>query len=452
MALDKRYLKKHGNQWLVVIKVPERLRRIVGKAHLKQPLHTDSLAVANREKFKHIAAMKAQLEEVEREQRRRDKLPADPLTEEALTWRWRIDQVKHDPEPISIDERGEIEEDTFSLTTLLLVDRAEEIEQREGRKTAKSFYEIATGKGTPIMSLVDRWLGERHEMKPRQRIDYRRAVVKFVDWLTASKLPATAEQCTRRIAGEYVSDFVERGVAVRTTNKDISVLSSFWRWLETKGLAEANIWREQSLKKPKESKKNDARPFTDDELATLLRGECSPLLKDFMTIAALSGMRIEEIARLTAENIVDGWAFDIAEAKTKAGVRFVPIHSQLKEIIERRTAGKRPEDPLFPELPVPKRGSAVERSQKVVKAFVTYRRRLGIDEVLEGRRQSRVTFHSFRRWFISRAEQARQPPHFISAVVGHVKMREGETLGRYSEGPLKSQYIEVVESVRLPVK
>lgn len=170
-----------------------------------------------------------------------------------------------------------------------------------------------------------------------------------------------------------------------------------------------------------------------------------------MLITALTGMRVDEIARLTVGEVFrqgDDTRFDITEAKTEAGVRMVPIHSGLSAIVERRVAGKRTEDALFHELPVPKVGSAMERSQKVGKAFTTYRRRVGVDDVPDGARQSRVDFHSFRRWFITKAEQAYQPPHFIASLVGHAPA--GMTLGRYSDGPLVRQYRDVVEAVRLP--
>ena len=150
---------------------------------------------------------------------------------------------------------------------------------------------------------------------------------------------------------------------------------------------------------------------------------------------------------MNVENIVDG-CFDITVAKTKAGIRMVPIHSSLKAIITRRMDGKQAKDPLFPELPIPKKGSAVERSQKVVKTFTAYRRKLELDDVPEGARQSRVDFHSFRRWFATKAEQAQHPTHFIESLMGH--KRTGMTLGLYSAGPLKAQFRAVVESVKLP--
>jgi integrase len=68
-----------------------------------------------------------------------------------------------------------------------------------------------------------------------------------------------------------------------------------------------------------------------------------------MTIAALSGMRVEEIARLSAGDI-HGDCFDITKAKSKAGVRMVPIHPALTEIVTRRTTGRKPTETLWPEL------------------------------------------------------------------------------------------------------
>jgi integrase len=58
------------------------------------------------------------------------------------------------------------------------------------------------------------------------------------------------------------------------------------------------------------------------------------------------------------------------------------------------------------------------------------RRKVGVDDVPEDARQSHVAFHSFRRWFITKAEQACQPVHFIEALVGHKRPRMA--LGVYS--------------------
>jgi hypothetical protein len=88
-AEAQRYLPlyKHGNQWLVRVKVPDRLRPILGVSKLVVPLHTDSVAIANRDKHQHIHALKQRIADAEAELRRRNRKPADPLVEEALIWR-----------------------------------------------------------------------------------------------------------------------------------------------------------------------------------------------------------------------------------------------------------------------------------------------------------------------------------------------------------------------------
>jgi integrase len=127
----------------------------------------------------------------------------------------------------------------------------------------------------------------------------------------------------------------------------------------------------------------------------------------------------------------------------------VPIQPLLAPVIARRCEGKGPKDDLFPEWPpVKKAGSMRERSFKTSNHFTDYRRLVGVDEVVEGKRRARVNFHSFRRWFISRAEQAGVEAEMVSAIVGH---KHGSiTLDVYSEGPTMQRARRAVAKVKLP--
>ena len=82
------------------------------------------------------------------------------------------------------------------------------------------------------------------------------------------------------------------------------------------------------------------------------------------------------------------------------------------------------------------------------KRFGRYRIGVGVDERVEGRRRALVNFHSFRRWFITKAEHAGQLPHIIASVVGHE--HQGETLGTYWQGASDKALRECVEAVSLP--
>ncbi len=443
MAKDTSFLEFIGSQYRVTVKVPRHLREIVGKAHLRHPLHTGSLARANALKHGVIHQLKGIIQDAEERYRGTAGSQERTRIHEAMEWR-------HDLRRAHEADREDPEAEAWDITTSLLADRAEEIAEAEGLPRAQEFHAIATGKATPITALVDQWIAER-PMKPRQVTDYRRAVSKFTAWLAQGRHPEAIERVTRRIAGSYISEaFVKAGVHPRTANKDISCLASLWKWSERKGIVNENVWKGQSLAKPQPTKAEAKRPFTDKEVETLFTGEgktkTTQLLRDFMTIAALSGMRVEEIARLTAGDI-HGECFDITKAKSRAGVRMVPIHPALAEIVTRRTTGRKPTETLWPELPEPKPGSPIEKSQKVVKQFTTYRRRLGVDDTPEGARQSRVDFHSWRRTFVTKAERAGNQPHLIEALVGH--KRAGMTVGLYSGGPLIEQLRAVVESVKL---
>ena len=134
--------------------------------------------------------------------------------------------------------------------------------------------------------------------------------------------------------------------------------------------------------------------------------------------------------------------------ETQAGIREVPQHSGLAAFITRRTQGKPDTARLFPEPGEVKEGR--ERSMAVSKRFGHYRKRLGVDDRIEGRRQSRIDLHSFRRWFVTVTRQAGIDRAVVAACVGHEA--HDMTDGTYSGGPSLEQRRACVEAVRLPVE
>jgi hypothetical protein len=72
--------------------VPKPLRPIIGTAVLFQPLHTESLAIANRDEHKHFHALKERLAAADAELRRRKAAP-DRLVTVTLGWRRALEEV-----------------------------------------------------------------------------------------------------------------------------------------------------------------------------------------------------------------------------------------------------------------------------------------------------------------------------------------------------------------------
>ena len=117
-------------------------------------------------------------------------------------------------------------------------------------------------------------------------------------------------------------------------------------------------------------------------------------MHDLMMIAALTGARLEAIVDLRARDCEAG-LFTFKPQKKEKSARGVPIHSALVDLVARRTKGKHGADDLFPEYPVPKRSTSQrERSFRASNEFTEYRRSVGVEEVVPGRRRSLVNFHS----------------------------------------------------------
>lgn len=191
----------------------------------------------------------------------------------------------------------------------------------------------------------------------------------------------------------------------------------------------------------------------------ILVAEADLALADFIRISSLSGLRIEEIANLKGMNITKDNCFDVVTSKTAAGIRKVPVHSALADIVRRRVGNKPAGAFLFHELPDVAPDKPTERSQPISKRFTRMRRRLGVDDVPEGHRQSRIDFHSLRRWFIFKAGQAclQGAQGFsqwtLAQCVGHEREEQPlpMTMGRYHGDDGVDALRACVEAVKLPV-
>jgi integrase len=377
--LDTSNLEKVANSYRVQLSVPTRLRPIIGKAKLVKGLKTGDLARANMLKLRVLHDFKQTLHDAERKLRGQRE---DPLMAEALQWREAFSQE---------DAKGEA-----YVSTALEAGYDALIAAGEDTGRADAMVKVAAGRETPIVMLIDDWLTERG-MKPRQVLDFTRAVTKLTTWLASEGHPPTIEGVTKRIASDYrMAAFVRPSVNAKTANKDISALSSLWKFAARRALVEANPWQGQSLPKVSTEGANGSvhkLPFEDHEVARLLTSNhASPMLRDAITILALSGMRVEELARMKVADLRDLTGplpyVALRGTKTQAARRDVPIHKDALQIILRRTEGKGAGDYLLHELPTPPEGSAMERGQPITKAFGRLRAPLGIGERAEGQRQA----------------------------------------------------------------
>jgi integrase len=450
--IDTSHLELIGRSYRVQMAVPRHLRAIVGKAKLVRGLRTDSLSKANLLKLRVLHDFRQTLAAAERA----TKGNPDGVMQEALQWREAFAQEA---------KEGDGGPNSPDYVSTALEARVDELVRAGEPERAQAIHRVAVSKETPIAALVEDWLAER-QMKPRQVLDSRRAITKLATWLTAQGHAATIEGVTKRIAGDYRMTFIRAGTNAKTANKDISFISSLFKFAERQGLVEDNPFRGQSLPKGKAQTGAGTahkRPYRDDELARLL--ESAPAthgLRDALVVLALSGMRTEELARLKAGDLHLTGAIPYIQlrgTKSAAAARLVPVHVTALPILLGRARGKKGGDYLFEDLPTPREGSAMERGQPWTKAFGRLRLKVGITERQPGARQDNLDLHGLRRWFIARARDALNGGaqgftlRTVAQVVGH-KAGEIEGLSmtaRYAGAEPLEALAAAVRAVRLPL-
>ena len=438
---DKRFLMQktaHG-VWYVTVDVPRSCREVLNKKRVVQSLKTRDLAKAQSLRWEAVASIR---NAIEKEFETATGKPNADLMAFAL-------EIQAELRALPLDAY-----DAREMVTEAAGSRIDEIERRHGEQAAIQFYKVATGQVDPIAVHLERYLSNAG-MAARTNADVRTAVSELVQWLRSNSRPETVQAFDSRAAGEFRDHFlVPVKKHVRTVNKKISLLSGYWRWMAKAGIANPDTpspWAGKSLPKPKSwqqapEDQTTQRPFTDEEVKTLLHGSADADLADLMRIAALSGMRLEEIGQLRVKDCADG-LFDIQKSKTKAGRRKVPIHSALAEIIKRRTQGQPENAYIFPNFEAS--GWDGARTMAVSKRFRTYRLGLKVDDKPEGQRRSRIDFHSFRRWFAKKCEEAGQQQTIVARVMGH-ETGLTITFATYSQAQPLELMRECVESVKLP--
>lgn len=194
--------------------------------------------------------------------------------------------------------------------------------------------------------------------------------------------------------------------------------------------------------KKKGKKKEDKRlAFKVDEIKKLYDFAISKKKHQVaytIKIAGYTGCRIEEICRLTKSHIVaeNGvLSLYVEEGKTDASIRKIPIHSDLKPLIDELANNADKNDGyLIKGSTGNKYGN---RSNSIGKTFGRLKTELGYD--------SRHVFHSIRKTVATVLEHNDVKPLVISSIIGH---ETGTlTFDIYSEGASAKQKLEAIKTL-----
>lgn len=426
-----RYLQRLGHSWYARVKVPPSLQPIVKNTHIRQALHTRDLDEANRRKWKVVEGIKARLSRLKG-----------------------LDASNQLAEQFRRDIRKALEEDKPELAeTLELVatDEAEKMFEKTGDlERAREWVVRATTTEPSLAELVDLWLADAEYTKQSKQ-QHRKAWEDLRLHLGGDSFPS---RVTEDVAADYVEDVLKKAdKSYSTQRRQLNSLVAFWSWLSVKGHVprRTNVWKGFRLSKRTSKQTEEKRPYNDDELIALFSEK--PVyhgLADVMVLGLYTGGRLDELCSLGKQDVKPVklprtkhcyFLVSIRKAKTKAGIRTIPVaHPIPCGILQRRLASDNESPKLFPEFSPG--GYDGKLSWAVSKAFGRYKKSLGFPRATD--------FHSFRRTLVTLLENLGVEQIRIARYVGH----EFPTLAAkvYSGGSTEKTNLEVARAIAYPKK
>jgi integrase len=321
------------------------------------------------------------------------------------------------------------------------------IDMLQAQPQAKAVAKVSRGHGITFSEASARFLADRQRdpaaaMSEGARLQYEtvfRLFGQFVD-------DAPLDSIDRKTAAEFLETISHldphygqhhgvkdipladlprgTGLSNRTLNKYAMMLSAVFKWADRTGRYEGrNPFAGQGGRKVEVQ---GWLPFTLDELNRLF-ADPPETIKWISLIGLYSGMRLNEICTAELGHEAGIPFFNVREGKTAAATRRVPVHSALR--LDR-----------MPDFGLKPGGPDNKPSWNFVSQFTKYRRSVGVN-------RPNVSFHSFRKTFVTALDNAGVPQHDIAAVVGHAR---GFTLDTYSGGKGLAKLRDIVEKVSWP--
>ncbi|HED2155424.1 tyrosine-type recombinase/integrase [Klebsiella quasipneumoniae] len=245
----------------------------------------------------------------------------------------------------------------------------------------------------------------------------------------------------RRVVTQFIRTQQER-VAGQTLQNWLTCLGSLYEFAlrSYDAIPEGNPFHNHNLEARRTIESYE--PFEFVQMQKLLDA-AEPEIKNIIVMGLFSGCRLDELASLKKSEIqaVEGVrCFYISKSKTKAGVRYVPIHSRLSAIVDEYLNHSYGEY-LFPQANKINRADG-KKGPFYSQAFTRLRRRVLPTAT------DRQCFHSLRGMFITCLDRAGCPEQRIGAITGHTEQKaKTEAFRTYSKGAGMvelSKYIELM--------
>ena len=282
-------------------------------------------------------------------------------------------------------------------------------------------------KSVPVAEIFDAWK-IRHKgsaWTPGTEKVYSKMVQRFVKWMNANH-PKVKEIAgvSPEIVAEYIGQEVQPGRSRKYCNDTIHAMRVAWDILQGTGDGIENPWEGKETKGDDSAEK---RPFTVEELKTLIDKAPNEDWRTLVLLALYTGQRMGDVCNFRWTDIdFDHNRFNqFTQMKTKHVVRDLALHPELRAQLEKTPADKRT-GYILPKF----QARYAKDAANISVAFSKILDRLGLHkkEKRPGAIQCRslTSLHSLRHTFISNAANAGWTLEQVSAVTGHISRKNAE--------------------------
>ncbi len=436
----KRGIYRRNNTLYARIVIPSDLREFYGTREVWRTLQTNDLSIAQYRASIFFHQIKSEFAVHRGEQSH---------VKDALMWKKTIakgEQAdaekiatyrRQNPDkelPPSFVEALGLEDPRTSFSYYL-----DDLREQKGDEVAGLVADIVYGTSLPTLLYLDEWKATLMVI-PRtlQQAD---AKVK----LLADKFPSLPIKKSQ--VAKWIIEQEQAGKAEETIKGLIGTCRSYYGYLQRVGHLsedEQNPFEGHRYTKKKKASRMDERQAWELSDYPKLAQAAKQKRKDknlfsLIILGAYTGARIEELARLKTSDVKEKEGiryFEIGVAKSKAGLRDIPIHNDILPFIDQLIA-ESTDGYLLPDEPETGLG---ERSSAIGKRFGRLKTQLGYD--------GRYVFHSFRKTMATQLERLGLHHNEAAEIIGHEKL--GETYGRYSKGLPITKKAEIVYSLSFP--
>ena len=442
--VNKQHLIQRRQTWYVQLRVPKHLVPVVGRHLLCRSLKTRDIGEASKLKHAVLAEWHRRLLLADRHVQQSCSQPPDRLL---AFGRLLLDEVhagEVDPDE-ALEEFTDVSDDLYTNWVeqnpdKWIGDLASETQNQTLRGMRAA---IADGKRYTLLSeAIDTYLeGDKNRLRVATLKRRRTYLSRFKDWHTDCGL----NDVTKADAGRYVTEVLEPSrLAPATIKQGIGDLSGFFQWCSIRGLCESNPFEGvartvRTVKRGVRASGDELRPWTDDELVTLLTQTPHDSCLWIMSVLALyTGMRQNELAEAKCQDVMRdeyGTWIAIPEAKTKAGKRNVPVHPVIAPLIQ-HLSNTSQDGYIVPGLKP--EGYDGKRGHMVSKRFGYHKKvKLGLPTALK--------FHGLRKNFATQIYRADVPVDRLEQIIGHSHGNLAQDV--YIDGSGLEQLVKDVQSL-----